>query len=88
MFALKDTAFRTWSVRKLFLAWRWQLLYYSQSIYKRIFPEQSQMKEKTGRRPTIRDTELQPGSLLWEFLQAIEIENFVIDFFLNLIHVY
>lgn len=46
------------------------------------------MKEKTGRRPTVSDTELEPGSLLWEFLQAIEIENFVIDFFLNLIHVY
>lgn len=41
------------------------------------------MKEKTGRKdlPTVRDTELEPGSLLWEFLQAIEIENFVIIFF-------
>lgn len=41
------------------------------------------MKEKTGRKdlPTVRDTELEPGSLLWECLQAIEIENFVIDFF-------
>lgn len=47
------------------------------------FPEQSQMKEKTGRKdlPTVRDIELEPGSLLWECLQAIEIENFVIDFF-------
>lgn len=48
------------------------------------------MKEKTGRKdfPSVRDTELEPGSLLWECLQAIEIENFVIDFFFNSIHVY
>lgn len=41
------------------------------------------MKEKTGRKDflSVRDTELEPGSLLWEFLQAIEIENFVIIFF-------
>lgn len=80
MFALKDTAF----VPDLSKSQRKGDNYSHRTKTKNaFFPEQSHMKEKTGRKdlPTVRDTELEPGSLLWECLQAMEIENFVIDFF-------